>query len=155
MQTSTISFCSFFSCIKSKPTQHSSHTRPHAKSSLTPANFGLIELNRCNQSKCGRFNWTLTFVFLCITVELPRRQHKFAVVRFVLGFSPATLPGICTQKFRFSYTTRITSCRSTNDYLYASSKSTKNMLTAETCKLAAFPWYLLGGLDRCWNRTVE
>lgn len=39
----------------------------------------------------------LTFIFLAVSVELPCSQDQLAVVRLVLGFYPATLPGICRQ----------------------------------------------------------
>ncbi len=50
------------------------------------------------------WSFPLTFVFLCIPVELPCSQDKLAVVWLVLGFHPATPPGICTNKCRFSCT---------------------------------------------------
>lgn len=40
----------------------------------------------------------LTFVFLCISIEFPCGQDKRAIVRLVLGFHPATRPGICKNK---------------------------------------------------------
>lgn len=42
----------------------------------------------------------LTFVFLCISVELSCSEVELAVVRLVLGFHPATAPGICTDTTR-------------------------------------------------------
>lgn len=44
--------------------------------------------------------FTLTFVFLSISVELPCSQDKLAVVGLVLGFHPATLPGIWHKQER-------------------------------------------------------
>lgn len=40
----------------------------------------------------------LTFIFLCVSVEFPCSQDKLAIVCFVFGFHPATLPGICTEE---------------------------------------------------------
>ena len=39
----------------------------------------------------------ITHVFLCITMELPCRQDKLAIIRLVFGFHPAAGPGICKQ----------------------------------------------------------
>lgn len=59
-------------------------------------------------------DFSLTLVFLCISIELPCSQDELAVVRLVLGFHPATVPGICTNKFRVSCTVdtvkRLTRC---------------------------------------------
>lgn len=44
----------------------------------------------------------LTFVFLFITVEFPSSQDKLPIIGLVLGFHPATHPGICTNRFRVS-----------------------------------------------------
>lgn len=65
----------------------------------------IIKKKHTQNSEVGyNLTFPLTFVFLCISIELPCSQDKVAVVRLVLGFHPATLPGICTNKCRFSCT---------------------------------------------------
>lgn len=88
----------------------------------------------------------LTFVFLSISIELPCSQDKLAVVGFVLGFHPATLPGIWHKQERkgsaarqsltgpWSTTLMMHQCRCTGSGLRCRGQSARCLIWGWKCE---------------------